>query len=181
MTLQLIMLYYKNQVWWQTDQQFRRYSKSSNILIINALAVTLTFKTEPTFLQDSPPHENTPYQLWLKIVEWFRRCCLDKIGHTDRMTDGDADRQTKRFQYNPPTPHRGYNKKQTYTHIHRHVRVCTHTQRVQKTVGKITVKKKRMLPIQTWAHSRPNLGLHISQLTFDLYFNSATIHFNILT
>ena len=30
-----------NQVWLQTDQQFRRYSRSSHILIVLALAVTL--------------------------------------------------------------------------------------------------------------------------------------------
>ena len=33
-----------NQVWWQTNQQFRRYNRYSHIFIIQALAVTLTFK-----------------------------------------------------------------------------------------------------------------------------------------
>ena len=33
-----------NHVWFQMDQQFRRYSKHSHILIIQALAVTLTLK-----------------------------------------------------------------------------------------------------------------------------------------
>ena len=34
-----------NKVWLQTDQQFRRYIRSSHILIIWALAVILTLKT----------------------------------------------------------------------------------------------------------------------------------------
>ena len=38
-----MMLYYQNQVSLQTDQQFGRYSRNSNILIIEALTVTLTF------------------------------------------------------------------------------------------------------------------------------------------
>ena len=33
-----------NQVWLQMDQQFRRYSKNSHILILFALTVTLTLK-----------------------------------------------------------------------------------------------------------------------------------------
>ena len=33
-----------NQVWWQTDEQFKRYSRNCHILIIWALAVTLTLK-----------------------------------------------------------------------------------------------------------------------------------------
>ena len=40
-----------NQVWLQTDQQFRRYSENTQILIIQALAVTLTLEhSEPIFL-----------------------------------------------------------------------------------------------------------------------------------
>ena len=38
-----------NQVWLQTDLQFRRYSRNSHILIIQALAVTLTLKTVNIF------------------------------------------------------------------------------------------------------------------------------------
>ena len=33
-----------NQVWMQKDQQYRRYSKNGQVLIISALAVTLTLK-----------------------------------------------------------------------------------------------------------------------------------------
>ena len=38
-----------NQVWLQTDQKFRRYSRNSHILVISALAVTLTLKTVNQF------------------------------------------------------------------------------------------------------------------------------------
>ena len=38
-----------NQVWLQTDQQFRRHSRHNHILIIQALAVTLTLKIVSPF------------------------------------------------------------------------------------------------------------------------------------
>ena len=38
-----------NQVWMQIDQQFRRYDRNSHILIISALAVTLTLKSYQIF------------------------------------------------------------------------------------------------------------------------------------
>ena len=47
------------------------------------------------FLPDNLPRDNTPpYQVWFKLVERFRRYRPDKIGHTDRMTDGQMDRRT---------------------------------------------------------------------------------------
>ena len=47
---------------------------------------------EPVFfLSDNLPPDNTPqYQVWFKMVERFRRYCSDKIGHVDRMTDGQT-------------------------------------------------------------------------------------------
>ena len=40
------------------------------------------------FLPDNLPRNDTsPYQVWLKMVERFRRYRPDKIEHTDRMTD----------------------------------------------------------------------------------------------
>ena len=44
------------------------------------------------FLLDNLPRNDTPpYQVWLKMVEWFRRYRLDKIEYTDRMTDNGKD------------------------------------------------------------------------------------------
>ena len=55
-----------NQVWLETDQQFKRYSKNSHILVIKALAVTLTLKIMNQFFpHDTSPRDNTPpYQVW---------------------------------------------------------------------------------------------------------------------
>ena len=48
--------------------------------------------SEPIFLHDTPPHDDIPqYQVWLQIVERFRRYRPDKIGHMDRRTDGRTD------------------------------------------------------------------------------------------
>ena len=33
------------------------------------------------------------------MVERFRRYSADMIGHTDKTTDGQMDRRSKRFQY----------------------------------------------------------------------------------
>ena len=42
-----------NQVWLQINLQFRRYHRNNDILIIKALAVTLTLNSEPIFLHDT--------------------------------------------------------------------------------------------------------------------------------
>ena len=48
--------------------------------------------SEPIFLHDTPRHGDIPqYQVWLQIVERFRRYRPDKIGHMDRRTDGRTD------------------------------------------------------------------------------------------
>ena len=60
-----------NQVWLQTDQQFRRYNRNSHILIILALAVTFTLSTVG---YDAA----WPYQVWRQNILWFRRCHPDK-------------------------------------------------------------------------------------------------------
>ena len=55
---------------------------------------------EPSFLQDTPPHDNTPpYQVWLKIVERFRRYCpkLDT-----RATDGHTLSDSNTHPAHPP-------------------------------------------------------------------------------
>ena len=66
------------------------------------------------FLPDNLPRNDTPpYQVWLKMVERFRRHRPDKIEHTDRMTDGHmygrTDVQTDRVipnivRYMPKVP-----------------------------------------------------------------------------
>ena len=38
-----------NQVWLQTDQEFRRYKRNSHILVINTFTVTLTLNTMNKF------------------------------------------------------------------------------------------------------------------------------------
>ena len=54
-----------NQVWLQTDQQFRRYNRNSHILIVLALPVALTLNTEPIFLQDTLAYDAAyPNQVW---------------------------------------------------------------------------------------------------------------------
>ena len=75
-----------NQVCSQTDQQFRRYSKNSHILIISPHNDLDTEDSEPIFVHDTSPHGTTTPSL-MKMVEQFRRYRQDKIGHTERMTD----------------------------------------------------------------------------------------------
>ena len=49
-------------------------------------------------LDNLPRNDTPPYQVWLKMVERFRRYRPDKIEHTDRLTDGHVrlDRRTDR-------------------------------------------------------------------------------------
>ena len=48
-----------NQVWLQTDQQFRRYSKNNPHCDLDI------HDSEPIFPHDTLPHDNTPpYQVW---------------------------------------------------------------------------------------------------------------------
>ena len=49
-----------NQVWLQIDQQFRRYSKNSHILIIRPHCDLDTEDIEPIFLHNASFHDNTP-------------------------------------------------------------------------------------------------------------------------
>ena len=54
-----------SQVWLQMDQQFRRYSKNSHILIYSPCCDLDTEDRELIFLHDTWPHDNTPpYQVW---------------------------------------------------------------------------------------------------------------------
>ena len=93
-----------NQVWLQTDQQFRRYSKNSQIWIIKALAVTLTLKTVNQFLRMTHRlmiiHHHTKFCIkkkWLSGSgdnEWIRldtQTDLQMYRRTDRWTDGPSD------------------------------------------------------------------------------------------
>ena len=66
---------------------------------------TLVEVCKPTiFLHDTPTHDNTPpYQVWLKMVEWCRKCRPDKIGNTGRRTDGRTDGQSD-SNVLPPLP-----------------------------------------------------------------------------
>ena len=52
------------------------------------MTLTLTIVNQ-FFLSDNLPRDNIPpYQVWLKMVEQFRRYRPDKIEYTDKMTDG---------------------------------------------------------------------------------------------
>ena len=53
-----------------------------------ALAVTLSLKTVDQFFADN----TSPYQVWLKMVEWFRRYHPGKL---DTQTEGHMDEWTK--------------------------------------------------------------------------------------
>ena len=66
--------------------------------------MVLTLKTvNQFFLHDILSHDHTsPYQFWLKMVEWFRNYHLDKTGHTDRLTHGQTDKLI--LIYSPPPP-----------------------------------------------------------------------------
>ena len=77
--------------------------------------MTLTLKIVTNFfLPDNLPRNDAlPYQVWLKMVERFRRYRPDKIEHTDRMTYGHmygrTDVQTDRVipnivRYMPKVP-----------------------------------------------------------------------------
>ena len=71
-------------VWLQTDQQFRRYSRNSHILIIEALAVTSTTKIVNQFLcmtlRLMKIHHNTKFVLkWLSNSGGYRP---DELRHT---------------------------------------------------------------------------------------------------
>ena len=58
------------------------------------MTLTLTIVNQ-FFLPDNLPRNDTPpYQVWLKMVERFRRYRPDKIEHMDRMTDGHMYRRT---------------------------------------------------------------------------------------
>ena len=76
-----------NQVWMQKDQQYRRYSKNGQVLIISALAVTLTLKIVNQIFRMTHClmiiHHNTKFskKIFFK-VEWFRRYWPDTIRHT---------------------------------------------------------------------------------------------------
>ena len=55
-----------NQIWLQTNQQFRGYSRNSHIFYHISPCCDLDIEdSEPLFLHDTPPHNNTPpYQVW---------------------------------------------------------------------------------------------------------------------
>ena len=59
---------------------------------------------EPVLLHDTLAHDvASPYQVWLKMVEQLSRYCMDKIGHVDRMTDGQTEGWTL-IPIHPPLP-----------------------------------------------------------------------------
>ena len=95
------MLYYQTKSDCKRNQQFRRYSKNSHILliVIEALAVTLTVKIINQFLFTTLRlmmiHHHTKFGK--EMVEWCRRYHPDKIRHMDRQTERQNDS-------NPPTP-----------------------------------------------------------------------------
>ena len=65
--------------------------------------MTLTLNIVNTFfffLHGTATHDNTPqHQVWLKMVSSSGDVVRTKIGHTDRITVGQTDTRTKRFQY----------------------------------------------------------------------------------
>ena len=58
--------------------------------------MTLTLKiVNQFFLPDTVPCDDTqPHQVWLKMVEQFKRYHPDKLGHMDRRIDGRTDGHT---------------------------------------------------------------------------------------
>ena len=67
-------------IWLQKAENFRRYGTNSYVLRISACTVTFTLKIvrNPNFLHDTPGHDDTSaYQVSLRKVKWFRRCCQD--------------------------------------------------------------------------------------------------------
>ena len=51
-------------------------------------------RSNPIFPHNTPPHDTSPYQVWLKMVPWFKRYRLDTIRHTDRIIDWQTDGRT---------------------------------------------------------------------------------------
>ena len=92
-----------NQVWLQIDQQFRRYSKNSHILIIRPHCDLDTEDIEPIFLHDTSPHDNTsPNQVWSnKMVEQFRDT---ERTRSDTWTEIQMDGRTHRQSDSNITP-----------------------------------------------------------------------------
>ena len=89
-------------VWLQTDQHIVEIV----IFDYESLRCDLEIEdSEPLFLHDTPPHNNTPpYQVWLKMVERFRRHYLDKLRHTDRWMDGQTDEVILIYHHHPSAP-----------------------------------------------------------------------------
>ena len=77
-----------DQVWLPRNQQFRKYGRKSHILILWALAVTLTLKiatTTTTNIRMTLAHDAaSPYQIWWQNVLWFRKFHPDKHSLTFR-------------------------------------------------------------------------------------------------
>ena len=63
-----------NQVWLQTAQKFKNTVKIVIFDYISPGCDLDTKDSEQIFPHDTLPHNNTSqYQVWLKMVEWFRR------------------------------------------------------------------------------------------------------------
>ena len=73
-----------NQVWLQTDQQFRRFSRNSHISIISALPVTLTLKTAPNYFQ----YDTLAHDACITIPSLVTKCfAVQKILSTQTFTN----------------------------------------------------------------------------------------------
>ena len=76
-----------DQVWLPRNQQFRKYSRKSNILIIWALTVTLTLKIATTTTKKKSPH-NTDWCCCITIRNLVTKCSVIlKISSGQTFTD----------------------------------------------------------------------------------------------
>ena len=88
-TIQLVMMYHQTKFGYKQTSSLDD-TVESHIFIRPHSDLDLEY-SGPIFLHDTSPYDNTPYRVWLKMVEQFMRPHLNKIGYTDRMTDGQSD------------------------------------------------------------------------------------------
>ena len=90
-----MMLYYQTKFGSKrTSMQFRRYSRKSYRDYISPRCDLDTEDSEPIFLHDTPPRDNTPpYQVCLKMVESGSRDIVRK--NSNARTDGRTDTRMK--------------------------------------------------------------------------------------
>ena len=87
-----MMLYYQTKFGCKQTSSLQDILKRSYFDYISPRCDLDIEGSEPVFPHDTSPHDNTPpYQVWLKMVEQFRRYRPDKIRHTDKRPDGQSE------------------------------------------------------------------------------------------